>query len=152
MRRETSLTHRGLIRQDKDQRWFEAVPGERIAIRIRSDEVAGAYALVEGILSPAGGPPLHVHENEDEIIEVLEGSLRMVCNGENLEVSAGGVVVIPKGTSHTWKNEMPTPVRARAFLIPGGAEGMFEAFVGRPAEELAEIAGRFGCRFIGPPL
>lgn len=152
MRSDVITQRAPLVRRLDDLQWFEAVPGERIAIRVRSEDVGGAYAFVEGILSPASGPPLHIHENEDEIIEVLEGSLRVVCNGEEFQAAAGTLVVIPRGAPHTWKNETNEPVRARAILTPGGAEGMFEALVGKPLAEVEAIARRYGCRFVGPPL
>jgi quercetin dioxygenase-like cupin family protein len=152
MERVAVIERQALVRRLEDRKWFEAVPGEQITIRVRSEEVAGAYAVVEGILSPSSGPPLHTHENEDEIIEVFDGSLPVVCNGAEFEAATGVLVIIPRGTPHTWRNDTNRPVWARATLTPGGAEGMFEAFAGRPPEELEAIAKRYGCRFVGPPL
>lgn len=148
-----ALTQRtALVRHPEDRKWFEAMPGESIAYRVRSEEVGGAYALVEGLLPPLSGPPLHIHENEDEVFEILEGSLRFVCNGETFDASAGTLVVIPKGTPHTWRNLTDAPARTLVFLTPGGAEGMFEEFANKPVEELEAIASRYGTRFVGPPI
>ncbi len=143
---------RALIRRPDNRQWIEAMPGELIAVRVRGEEVGGAYAILEGLLPPLSGPPLHIHENEDEIFEILEGTLRFVCEGEIFDAPAGSSVIIPKGARHTWKNISSSPVRALGILSPAGAEGMFEAFAGSPIEKLEEIASQYGCRLVGPHI
>jgi mannose-6-phosphate isomerase-like protein (cupin superfamily) len=51
-----------------------------------------------------GGPPLHIHKNQDEIFYVAQGEF-VVQLGENVhKVSAGDTVFIPRGTPHTYAN------------------------------------------------
>jgi quercetin dioxygenase-like cupin family protein len=142
----------GLVRRPEDRKWIEAMPGEFVSYRVRGEEVGGAYAIVEGLLPPLSGPPLHIHENEDEILQILEGSLRFEYEGETFDAVAGTFVVIRKGARHTWRNITDTTARALAIFSPAGAEGMFAAFAGRPIEKLEEIAREYGCRFVGPQL
>jgi mannose-6-phosphate isomerase-like protein (cupin superfamily) len=94
--------------------------------------------LADGVLAPAGaslvlaewtaegapgeGPPmyqapLHSHE-EDEAWYVLEGTLRVRVGQEEVEVSAGGAVIVPGGMPHTFYNPRPEPVR---YLLTMGA-------------------------------
>jgi len=84
------------------------LPTECISIRVRSTDVGSSYSIIEGILAPLSGPPLHIHQNEDEIFEVLEGNVRFVCEGEMFDAPVGTSVVIPKGARHTWKNTSGT--------------------------------------------
>ena len=67
---------------------------------------------------PGGGhePPLliaprHVHHADDEAFYVLEGTLAFELDGVTVTVGAGGAVMIPKGTVHTWWNPSPEPAR-----------------------------------------
>jgi quercetin dioxygenase-like cupin family protein len=102
------------------QRWLEFA-GERFSIRISAAESGGICSIVEGELGPMSGPPLHIHQNEDELIQVLEGRLRLVLNGKAFDAAAGACVPIPRGTPHSWRSLTDRPVRVVASL-PGGAE------------------------------
>lgn len=146
------LQRKALISRPEDRMWFQFVAGENLSVRVRSAEVGGAYSILEGILAPQSGPPLHIHLCQDEVLEVLEGSLRFICEGEIFDAPTGTIVVIPKGARHTWRNVTDQPVRALATLFPGGIESMFEEFVGKEPAEMDEIARRYGTLFVGPPL
>ena len=53
--------------------------------------------------------PRHVHHADDEAFYILEGSLSFDLDGDTVTVNAGGAVMIPKGTVHTWWNPSPAP-------------------------------------------
>lgn len=95
--------------------------------------------------------PLHIHQNEDEIFEVLEGSVRFVCEGQMFDAPVVTGVVVPKGARRTWKNVSETPV-SWPFSHREDLEAMFEEFEGKELAELEEIARRYGTIFVGPPL
>ena len=48
--------------------------------------------------------PLHLHRSEDELWYVLEGRLGLLVGDEETEVGAGGAVLAPAGSSHTYWN------------------------------------------------
>ncbi|HEY2638295.1 MAG TPA: hypothetical protein VGI66_00220, partial [Streptosporangiaceae bacterium] len=51
-------------------------PGTTPAIKAGAADTGGAMTAVEGVLGPwTSGPPLHVHDREDECIYVVEGQL-----------------------------------------------------------------------------
>ncbi len=64
---------------------------------------------------PPGPPrliaPPHVHRSDDEAWYVLEGTLRVQVGKDEVEVSAGSGVFVPRGTAHTYWNPGPAPVR-----------------------------------------
>uniref|UniRef100_Q020D9 Cupin 2, conserved barrel domain protein n=1 Tax=Solibacter usitatus (strain Ellin6076) TaxID=234267 RepID=Q020D9_SOLUE len=68
---------------------------------------------------PGGSPdapprliaPLHVHHSDDEAWYVLEGVLCVRSGDRVIEAGAGGSVVVPKGTPHTYWNPGPGPLR-----------------------------------------
>ena len=140
-----------VVAREAESLWNQFA-GEQVAVRISGAETGGAFSIVEAILEPMSGPPLHVHANEDEVILVTEGTLRFVVADESFDAAAGTIVVVPRGMPHTWRNLTGTSARAFGFFTPGGTERMFAQFHGRPAEELTGIAERHGTIFTGPPI
>jgi mannose-6-phosphate isomerase-like protein (cupin superfamily) len=66
---------------------------------------------------PVYQAPLHKHP-EDEAWYVLEGILRVRADEHVHEISAGGAVIVPGGTAHTFWNPRPDPAR---YLVIMGA-------------------------------
>jgi mannose-6-phosphate isomerase-like protein (cupin superfamily) len=64
---------------------------------------------------PDGAPrliaPLHVHYHDDEAWYVLEGVLCVQAGDRVIEAGAGGSVLVPRGTPHTYWNPGPGPLR-----------------------------------------
>lgn len=133
-----------------DARWVEPYPGERITLHARGER--GEYALVESIVAPMVGPPLHIHHDADEVFHVLEGTMAFVCDGARVSAGPGDVVRIPKGSAHAWRNFSDRRVRMMVTLTPGGFEQMLFAMRDVPAEQLPALAARFGAEIVGPML
>ena len=55
--------------------------------------------------------PLHVHHRDDEAWYVLAGALRFRLGDETVDAPAGGAVLAPRGTVHTYWNPRPEPAR-----------------------------------------
>ncbi len=51
-----------------------------------------------------GGPPLHIHKNQDEIFFVAHGEFLIQIDKEILTVKTGDTVFIPRGVPHTFAN------------------------------------------------
>lgn len=66
----------------------------------------GSLVAVEANAPKGFGPPLHSHDNEDEIIFVLDGEVRFECGGEAKTVGAGGLAYFP----HRHPPHVPGPV------------------------------------------
>jgi hypothetical protein len=115
---------------------------------------------VEGVLGPwTSGPPLHVHDREDECIYVVEGQLLVQIGEELHTLEAGSFAWLPRGTPHTFANAGPSPVRVFGVTVPGGIEEFFAtqsaylASVHGPPDpaELARLALGRGS-VLGPPI
>jgi quercetin dioxygenase-like cupin family protein len=145
-------TRNHVISRVKEQQWMETALGERLSIRVRSKDVGGAYTIIEAIFPSHAAPPLHIHVHEDEIFQITKGRLHFICNGEEFDAGAGDIVVVPKGSPHTWKNNSDESAHVTGLLTPGGADEMFEATIGAPLEQIEGIMRRYGCIFVGPPL
>lgn len=139
------------------------VVGDRYTIKASGEETGGAFALVEALVPPEGGPPPHVHGREDEAFYVLEGELRFHADGRDFVAGAGSWVTLAKGSLHHFKNESGKPARMLILVTPAGLENFFLE-VGRASEngeavvptredfeKLLEAAPRYGLEIRVPP-
>ena len=59
-------------------------------------------AVVEEIVPPGVGAPLHRHSREDEIFYVIEGTFRIWRGDDVLDVGPGDVALLPRDQVHTF--------------------------------------------------
>jgi mannose-6-phosphate isomerase-like protein (cupin superfamily) len=95
---------RAVIGRPGDLAWFDTMPGEQMALRVHSEDVGGAFTIIEARVPAFTGPPLHYHEEREEIFEVLEGRFRFHCGGEEFETGPGTSIAIPRSSVHGWVN------------------------------------------------
>lgn len=128
--------------------------GLKIVGKIMSEETAGQYAVVMSTTPPAGGPPLHVHEKEDELFYVVKGTYEFRCGDDLRTVSEGALVHLPRRKPHSFKNIGDTPGVLLNTISPGGFEGFFEEIDQLPKNQpldrkkVAEIAANYGLKFL----
>ncbi len=116
-----------------------AVVGDVYRFLATGEDTSGKYALFEGIISPGGGPPPHVHSREEEGFFVLEGEITFQVRDERIVARAGTFTNMPIGTPHTFKNESGRPARMLVTVAPAGLEDMFFE-CGVPLDEGATTA------------
>jgi len=135
-----------------------AVVGDMYRFLATGEDTDGKYALWEALVSPGGGPPLHVHSREEEGFYILEGEITLQLGDKRLVATAGMFVNMPVGTPHSFKNESSRPAKLLISVAPAGLEKMFFEF-GVPLPEgsttappptkeeidkLLEVAPRYG--------
>jgi mannose-6-phosphate isomerase-like protein (cupin superfamily) len=74
-----------------------------------------------GVLEQGAGAPLHFHEEVDEVIVVLEGTLDLRIGHERLLVGKDQTISIPARTPHAFTVVSPEGARFIAFLPRQGA-------------------------------
>jgi mannose-6-phosphate isomerase-like protein (cupin superfamily) len=121
---------------------------------VASEDTGGEYSVVETIAEPNQGPPLHIHENEDEIFVVIEGKFEIICGDTTYTVQNGDVAVLPRRIPHTFRNTGEKNGRILQTISPGGFENFF-AEVSRDINpevpdfpKLSGIAERYNLHFI----
>lgn len=126
---------------------------------ILSREVSGGVmTIVDSVSPPMSGPPLHVHDNEDEVFVILSGEIIYMLDGKKGHAGPGETLFIPRGVEHTFQVPGDVPCRHLVILTPGGFEGFFAEMAKHnfaiPADmdAVVESAARHGCRFTGPPM
>jgi mannose-6-phosphate isomerase-like protein (cupin superfamily) len=113
-------------------------PGGNIASIMLSGEQTGeTLAVAAATEAPDSGPPLHIHRNEDELFIVVEGHYSFFAEQRCVEVGPGGLVYLPKGIPHYYRNIGTTTGRTWIITTPSG----WELFLPQYAKELAKPEG-----------
>jgi quercetin dioxygenase-like cupin family protein len=137
---------------------YDQLKGEKIHVLLSGQDTGGAYALFVDEVPPNGGPPLHIHQREDETFYVLEGKLVIQVAEEQFTVTAGYSAFLPRGVPHTFTNPGAETARALVVLTPSGLECFFievELLVTQAEPDMTEIlsiATKYGIEAVGPPL
>jgi quercetin dioxygenase-like cupin family protein len=53
-------------------------PGDMYTFLVTGEQTGGAYFVMEALVPPGGGPPPHIHRNEDETFTSLKGNAAFV--------------------------------------------------------------------------
>lgn len=119
-------TATGTLR-DSDGAEQVALGPNRVVFTLRGDETGGRLSLTEFVMAPppAPGPPPHAHEDADETVYVLDGTLEMSIGERTLTGTAGAVMFVPRGVFHDLANPGPGPARMLVILTPPGYEGFW---------------------------
>lgn len=124
---------------------------------MRGEDTGGRLTVIENVIAPGDGPPLHTHAAEDETWVVLEGTLRFRLGDEEAQAPPGSFVFVPRGTVHAFQNVSEAPARILVSFSPAGMERFFDAFARLgPDEDIPAAFRRLGAEVgmdvVGPPL
>ena len=92
----------------------------QLGIRYLIDGAAtGSMGVFELTVPPGSNvPPPHSHSNNEEIVYVLEGTLRYSVGPESRDLTPGQTMHTPKGVVHGFSNPFDVPARALIVLSP----------------------------------
>lgn len=94
------------------------------------EETNSRYSISEWWLEPnSDGPGAHLHEENDEVFYVLEGTPSVLVGEEWIEAGKGTFVRIAANTIHGFANRTNEKVGLLNFFIPGGFERNMPAIV-----------------------
>jgi len=124
--------------------------------KVLTQDTGGGLFIMEHTNRKKGGPPRHLHHNEDEWFYPSEGRYVVEAGSERYEVKPGDSILVPRGTPHTWAFMGDTPGR---MLIAFAPAGKMEAFF-RDTEKRdrggyvndAELYRHYGMELLGPSL
>lgn len=136
---------------------MKGVTSNRLDLKIASSDTEGGLSVwVQNGHSPHGGPPLHLHPNQDEFFFVLEGRYQFRVGDDYYMLEAGDTIFLPRNIPHAF---IQLTHQARMLLAYQPA-GMMEDFFRKTAaintaltkEEVAALFAEHDMQVVGPPL
>ncbi len=124
----------------------------------------GRILLAEIVTSSGSEPPLRRHRHEDLMIYVLAGHLTFHIDGQQIPVTPGTCVLLPRGSEHGYTIESET-AHLLVIVTSGGTEEHLAELFGSPGvpasttgdgawqaiERLVTTGARHGIDITGPP-
>lgn len=71
-----------------------------LRLRVPAEATAGSITVHEGVLAPAEAVPLHVHDEADQLLYVVEGKLEVTVGDGTFTALPGDLVAKPHGVPH----------------------------------------------------
>jgi mannose-6-phosphate isomerase-like protein (cupin superfamily) len=117
-----------------------------LGLKASRDSTGGTLSVFE--TSVADGPPLHVHDREDECFYILDGELSVRCGSDACDAAAGSFVFLPRGRPHRfWATGRPA--RLLLIAVPAGIEDYFrEINAAATDDERHQVGERYGIRVV----
>jgi len=120
----------------------------RILYLIDGSQSAGLGVFELTVPPGSNVPPLHSHTNNEEVVYVLEGTLRYSVGSDTRDLTPGQTMRTPKGSVHGFSNPFGTVARALITMAPDVGPKYFEDVVnaGGPPDRAALVAvmSRYG--------
>ena len=124
-----------------DERQTSTLLGMDNHVLLRSGHTDGLAGIVDIVVQPGAGAPLHTNIREALVWYGIEGTLVLETEDGRSTLAPGEAMFLPQGRTHTFSNPSDRPARALLVCLPGG----FEEF-------LLEIAGKLPTTVpSGPP-
>jgi quercetin dioxygenase-like cupin family protein len=125
-------------------------------IKVSGRDTAGQLAVFEYVGRVRGGPPLHVHPDQDEMFFIHEGEYLFQVGDARHRIGAGDTIFLPRAVPHTFAQVSGEGRMLFAFTPAGDMEDYFRALAalaGPPSvEEETALFARYGMRRLGPGL
>ncbi len=134
--------------------------GNLILVKVSSEDTGGAFFLTEQPSGGRGGPPKHLHLEEDELFYCLAGEYIVEVGDRRYDLRPGDAVLGPRRVPHAFAFVGNTPGRLLVGFTPAGRMEQFfrdldarGSYFGTGTEEDRQIAReRYGVVNVGPPL
>ena len=136
----------------------EDLYGERLGSDFNTVDFKGAAAdggllIIELTCHRRGGPPRHVHPDQDEWFYAVAGEFLVEVGQEQVRLGPGDSVLGPRAVPHAWACVSGAGARLLLVYTPAGrVEAFFrEAARGTVVQDPAVFAA-YGFPMVGPPL
>ncbi len=120
MTRYGSVTVRGP--REGNEYWLA---GDLYTFKATAQDTGGSYSLVEILVSPGKGPPLHTHTREDEAFYILMGEVEFTAGDRTVRATQGTFLHAPRNIPHRFTNPTTSVAKMQAWVFPAGFEQFF---------------------------
>ena len=136
---------------------LKGVNSNILDLKISGSDTDGGMAIFEQTsLSQGKGTPLHIHNSQDEVFYVIEGSYYFQVGDEKIKLTTGDSIFLPRKVPHAW-TQVSERGKMTVIVQPAGKlEDFFvtmEALDHEPSQiEIAKIFADNDMQVVGPPL
>ena len=136
---------------------MKGVTSNTLDIKISGKDTESELAVFEQTgLTPKGGPPLHIHPNQDEWFYVFEGEYLFQVGEEKYSMKAGDTIFLPRKVQHAFIQLTERGRMIVSYLPAGKMEEFFavtDKWTSAPTkEEIAKVFADHDMQVVGPPL
>jgi len=125
-------------------------------IKVSLKDTENNLTLFEYIGNEKGGPPLHIHPNQDEIFFIVGGEYLFQVGTEQHLLKIGDTIFLPRNVPHTFAQISTTGKMIFLFQPSGKMEDFFRAIANLTSPPKPEIANKIfeehDMKIVGPPL
>ncbi len=126
-------------------------------VKISGKDTENDLAVFEQTgLTPNGGPPLHIHPNQDEWFYVVEGNYLFQVGEDKYKLEKGDTIFLPRNVQHAFIQLSQKGKMIVSYLPAGKMEEFFavtDKWISTPTkEEIAKVFSEHNMQVVGPPL
>lgn len=100
--------------------------GEKLTFISVEHEPNGDKLLVENLVQPGSGPPMHTHLRQDESLTVVSGKMGYQVLGEEPQYAQpGDSITFSRGTPHRFWNAGDDPLICKGWVQPANTLAFF---------------------------
>lgn len=126
-------------------------------IKISRKDTDNEVAVFEQTgLTPNGGPPLHIHPEQDEWFYVIEGDYLFVVGKDKYQIKAGDTIFLPRKVPHAFVQLSEKGKMIVSYVPAGKMEAFFavtDKWTSPPSkEEIVQVFAEHGMQVVGPAL
>jgi quercetin dioxygenase-like cupin family protein len=103
-----------------------SVAGNTYRILVTGKQTGNAFATIDMLVPPGGGPGPHSHADFQETFYVVDGEVEVKSEAGTYIAKKGSYVSVPKGgIVHAFKNKNDQIAHLLCTVVPSGLEEMF---------------------------
>lgn len=125
-----------------------------IQFKASTQETGGGTFILEHSNLVPGGPPLHLHPEQEEWFYVMEGEVLFQIGERRMQLKVGDSVLAPRKVPHTFTAVGTTPGKLLIVFSPAGKMEQFFRDATRhdaPPQDAA-FYRKYGMEVVGPQL
>jgi quercetin dioxygenase-like cupin family protein len=152
---------------DKARRGFRVADGDdrsgtprglgigTLTFKVSTADSDGALMVCEIAHHAKGGPPRHIHHDQDEWFHVIKGKYVIEIGGERFSLGPGDSTFGPRGVPHGWAFVGDGPGRVTFVAVPASRLEPFFIEIAKAnamAPQDPAFWAPFNMTLFGPPL
>lgn len=123
-----------------------------ILFKVMPRETGSGLFIIEHANLVKGGPPLHLHLNQEEWLYVMEGEVLFQIGDSRKQLRSGDSVLGPRLVPHTFSSVGEKPGRLLIAFTPAGKMEQFfrDTAIPNPPKQDAGFHRKYDLELVGP--